>query len=174
MVHEPPFLLCDEVTSGLDPKSESEIVHLLHNLGRDGRTVISVTHSLRHLELHDTVTVLYEGRLVDQGRPGTQAIIFRSIIRSCFFPPTQHALGRRMARALAGAHPGLAEADLSGGRRFRASRFWRRRTRAAQFHPPSFASQFLILLRRRWILFRRNRGSSPSRSRSSLGSPVSS
>jgi hypothetical protein len=34
-----------------------------------GRTVISVTHSMRHLELHDSVAVLYEGRLVFHGAP---------------------------------------------------------------------------------------------------------
>ncbi|MEO0448130.1 MAG: ATP-binding cassette domain-containing protein, partial [Verrucomicrobiota bacterium] len=43
----PDLMLCDEVTSGLDPKSENEVVHLLHRLAKDtNRTVISVTHSL--------------------------------------------------------------------------------------------------------------------------------
>lgn len=50
MASQPILLLCDEVTSGLDTKSEDEIVHLLHRLAHDGpgRTVLSVTHSLRH------------------------------------------------------------------------------------------------------------------------------
>ena len=34
MVSSPSLLLCDEVTSGLDPKSEDEIVHLMHDLSR--------------------------------------------------------------------------------------------------------------------------------------------
>src|SRR4051794_12291046 len=64
MVSNPLLFLCDEVTSGLDPKSENEIVHLLHKISTtEQRTVISVTHSLRHLDLYDSVTVLYEGRL---------------------------------------------------------------------------------------------------------------
>jgi ABC-type multidrug transport system ATPase subunit len=67
----PVLLLCDEVTSGLDARSEDEIVALLGSLAHDGpgRTVLSVTHSLRHLELHDSIAVLYEGRLVYHGAP---------------------------------------------------------------------------------------------------------
>ena len=71
MATQPVLLLCDEVTSGLDTKSEDEIVHLMQRLAHDGpgRTVISVTHSLRHMELHDSIAVLYEGRLVFHGAP---------------------------------------------------------------------------------------------------------
>jgi ABC-type multidrug transport system ATPase subunit len=71
MATQPVLLLCDEVTSGLDTKSEDEIVHLMQRLAHDGpgRTVISITHSLRHLALHDSVAVLYEGRLVFHGAP---------------------------------------------------------------------------------------------------------
>src|SRR5207248_9752458 len=75
MVSSPVLLLCDEVTSGLDPKAEDEIVRLLRKLsqhvGANGspRTVLSVTHSLRHLDLHDSVAVLYEGHLVYHGPP---------------------------------------------------------------------------------------------------------
>lgn len=70
MVSQPSLLLCDEVTSGLDPKSEEEVVHLLHRLSRENhRIVLSVTHSLRHLALYDSVVVLHEGHLVYHG-PG--------------------------------------------------------------------------------------------------------
>jgi len=70
LVSDPKLLLCDEVTSGLDPRSEREIVHLLHDLSRkEGRVVISVTHSLAHLELYDSILVLHEGRVVFHGPP---------------------------------------------------------------------------------------------------------
>jgi ABC transport system ATP-binding/permease protein len=71
MATQPILLLCDEVTSGLDSKSEDEIVHLLNRLAHDGpgRTVLSVTHSLRHMDLHDSIAVLYEGRIVYHGAP---------------------------------------------------------------------------------------------------------
>ena len=70
LVSDPKILLCDEVTSGLDPRSEREIVRLLHDLSRkDGRIVLAVTHSLAHLELYDSILVLHEGRLAFHGPP---------------------------------------------------------------------------------------------------------
>lgn len=70
LVSSPSLLLCDEVTSGLDPQSEDEIVHLLHDLSRsDERIVLNVTHSLQHIELYDSVIVLYQGHLVYHGGP---------------------------------------------------------------------------------------------------------
>ncbi len=68
LVTRPALLLCDEVTSGLDPKSENEIVNLMASLVQDEeRVVLSVTHSLRHLHLYHTVTVLMEGHVVFHG-----------------------------------------------------------------------------------------------------------
>lgn len=66
----PNLLLADEVTSGLDPKSEEEITLLLARLARQpGRLVLLVTHSLRFLEQYDSVTVLTGGRLAYAAHP---------------------------------------------------------------------------------------------------------
>ena len=68
MLSSPHLLLCDEVTSGLDPKAEDEIARLMHGIAHsDNRIVLSVTHSLRHLALYDSVVVLYQGRLAYHG-----------------------------------------------------------------------------------------------------------
>jgi ABC-type multidrug transport system ATPase subunit len=78
LVSSPPILLCDEVTSGLDPRSEDDIVTLLRNVARDGnRLVMSVTHSLKHLDSYDAVVVLYKGVLAYAGRPDHLAHYFR-------------------------------------------------------------------------------------------------
>ena len=70
LVSRPRILLCDEVTSGLDPRSEREIVELLHQLSmRDGRIVISVTHSLAQMELYDSVMAMVRGNLAYHGSP---------------------------------------------------------------------------------------------------------
>ena len=71
LVTDPALLLCDEVTSGLDPKSEREITQLLHDLARQNeqRIVINVTHSLANLSLYDTILVMHEGRVVYHGPP---------------------------------------------------------------------------------------------------------
>ena len=78
LVSSPPILLCDEVTSGLDPQSEDEIVSLLHKVAREGnRLVISVTHSLKHLSSYDALVVLYKGVLAYAGKPDHLPHYFR-------------------------------------------------------------------------------------------------
>lgn len=78
LVSSPPILLCDEVTSGLDPQSEDEIVSLLHKVAKEGnRLVISVTHSLKHIASYDAVIVLYKGVLSYAGKPDHLCHYFR-------------------------------------------------------------------------------------------------
>ena len=70
LVTDPVLLLCDEVTSGLDPRSEQEIVKLMYDMSRNqNRIVINVTHSLAGLDLYDSVLVLHEGKIVYHGPP---------------------------------------------------------------------------------------------------------
>lgn len=77
LVSGPRILLCDEVTSGLDPRSEREIVELLHELSmKDGRIVISVTHSLAQMELYDSIMVLHRGNLTYHGTPNVMCHYF--------------------------------------------------------------------------------------------------
>lgn len=71
LVTDPCLLLCDEVTSGLDPKSEREITDLLRVLsrGHPKRVVMNVTHSLASLDAYDSVMVMYQGVLTYHGPP---------------------------------------------------------------------------------------------------------
>ena len=78
LASEPPLLLCDEVTSGLDARSEREILDLLRRIAREGnRVVIVVTHGLRDLDAFDKVAVLSAGSLAYLGPPETMAHYFR-------------------------------------------------------------------------------------------------
>jgi ABC-type multidrug transport system ATPase subunit len=78
LASEPPLLLCDEVTSGLDARSEREILDLLRRIAREGnRVVIVVTHGLRDLDAFDKVAVLSAGILAYLGPPETMAHYFR-------------------------------------------------------------------------------------------------
>lgn len=78
LVCNPTLLLCDEVTSGLDPKSEREITEVLHSLSRSNpkRVVVNVTHSLGNLDLYDSVLVMSEGRVAYHGPPRAMAHYF--------------------------------------------------------------------------------------------------
>ena len=68
LTSKPDILLCDEVTSGLDPSSEDDIVRLLHGLSRkENRLILSVTHSLEHIDLYDSILVLVQGIVTYHG-----------------------------------------------------------------------------------------------------------
>lgn len=68
LVLNPACLLCDEVTSGLDPRSEGQLLEVMRQQAEaEGQTYVCVIHNLAQLERFDTVTVLYLGRLVFQG-----------------------------------------------------------------------------------------------------------
>jgi ABC transport system ATP-binding/permease protein len=68
LVSSPECLICDEVTSGLDPLSEDQIIELLRSLVEaKGKTFICTIHNLGKLPDFDCITVLYQGRLVFQG-----------------------------------------------------------------------------------------------------------
>lgn len=79
LASEPSLLLCDEVTSGLDARSEREVLELLRSIAQQGnRVVLVVTHGLRELDVFDKVAVLVGGRLAYAGSPKTLAHYFRA------------------------------------------------------------------------------------------------
>jgi ABC-type multidrug transport system ATPase subunit len=68
LVGDPQCLVCDEVTSGLDPRSEDQILAMLQRL-RDERdkTFLCIIHNLAKLHVFDWITVVCEGSVVFQG-----------------------------------------------------------------------------------------------------------
>ena len=67
---DPACMVCDEVTSGLDPHSEDQILALLRELAttRD-KSFVCIIHNLGKLHQFDWVTVVYQGDVVVQGSP---------------------------------------------------------------------------------------------------------
>ncbi|MDI6799872.1 MAG: ATP-binding cassette domain-containing protein [Actinomycetota bacterium] len=63
---EPDILLLDEVTAGLDPSGEAEMIALLKGLNRNyGTTIIFATHSIDPLPLFsDRVFILKNGKIL--------------------------------------------------------------------------------------------------------------
>jgi len=60
------FLVLDEPTAALDPRSESEIYSRFSELVKD-KTAILVTHRLASVSMCDRIIVLKAGRLIEQG-----------------------------------------------------------------------------------------------------------
>lgn len=61
-----PILLLDEATSALDAESEYEVQQGLNELMKD-RTTLVIAHRLSTIERADTICVLADGELKEQG-----------------------------------------------------------------------------------------------------------
>jgi len=65
-LHEPPILLLDEPTVGVDPQSRNLIFETIENMKRQGRTIIYTTHYMEEAQrLCDRVAILDHGRIMD-------------------------------------------------------------------------------------------------------------
>ena len=67
---EPDILVLDEPTAGLDPKGVHEIMSLVEQMHKDGKTIILVTHDMDIVLKHcQKVFVLNKGQLAFEGNP---------------------------------------------------------------------------------------------------------
>lgn len=63
-IHQPPVLILDEPTTGLDPNQLVEIRELIRTLGKD-KTVLFSTHIMQEVEaLCDRVIIINRGKIV--------------------------------------------------------------------------------------------------------------
>ena len=68
LLHEPPLLILDEPTAGLDIISADFILKTIRQYREEGRAVILSTHILTEVELLcDRIGVLYDGHLAAEG-----------------------------------------------------------------------------------------------------------
>lgn len=88
---EPRGLLCDEITSALDPELKFEVLNTLEDLKREGLTLIVVTHEIHFARrAADRVFVLADGRIIEQGAPS-------DVIENPQHPRTQRFLSQVFA-----------------------------------------------------------------------------
>ncbi|MCE9554517.1 MAG: amino acid ABC transporter ATP-binding protein [Planctomycetes bacterium] len=67
---QPVGLLCDEITSALDPELKGEVLGILETLKQQGLTLLVVTHEMGFARrAADRVVVLADGRIVESGPP---------------------------------------------------------------------------------------------------------
>lgn len=70
LITDPEVLLLDEPLSGLDPKSQSQIIDLLVGWRSGGKTVITATHELGLItDIADEAYVLHQGKLLAHAAP---------------------------------------------------------------------------------------------------------
>jgi putative ABC transport system ATP-binding protein len=64
LANDPPILLADEPTGNLDSRSGEEIMAILTQLWRDGRTIVMVTHNDRIASLSERTIRLFDGQVL--------------------------------------------------------------------------------------------------------------
>ena len=66
LLHEPPILLLDEPTVGVDPQSRNLIFDTIEDIKKQGRTIIYTTHYMEEAQrLCKRVAILDHGRILD-------------------------------------------------------------------------------------------------------------
>ncbi|MEY4882829.1 MAG: hypothetical protein RIS34_683 [Pseudomonadota bacterium] len=68
---EPAVLLCDEITSALDPELVGEVLRVVESLADEGMTLLMVTHEMSFArKVSDRVIFMHQGRVHEMGPPG--------------------------------------------------------------------------------------------------------
>ena len=67
---DPEILLCDEVTSALDPELVGEVLSVVESLAEQGMTLIMVTHEMNFArKVSDKVVFMHQGKVHEVGAP---------------------------------------------------------------------------------------------------------
>ena len=64
MLNDPPLILADEPTGNLDPETSEQILGLLQQLNKQGKTVVMATHDYALIGKHKARTLSCEGKKV--------------------------------------------------------------------------------------------------------------
>jgi sodium transport system ATP-binding protein len=69
LIHDPPVLIFDEATSGLDVLVAREVLRTVANLRDAGKCIIFSSHIMREVEkLCDRVAIMYRGQILAEGK----------------------------------------------------------------------------------------------------------
>jgi zinc/manganese transport system ATP-binding protein/zinc transport system ATP-binding protein len=71
LVARPQLLLLDEPTTGVDLRTQHDILHLLHELNREGMTILLATHDLNTIASHVPWVICFQHGVIAQGPPET-------------------------------------------------------------------------------------------------------
>ncbi|MDO9576898.1 MAG: ATP-binding cassette domain-containing protein [Candidatus Cloacimonadales bacterium] len=68
IVHDPPVMIFDEPTAGLDILTAKNIVNFIHNCKENGKCVLFSTHIMREAErIADRIVMIHEGKILAEG-----------------------------------------------------------------------------------------------------------
>ncbi|MBI2248134.1 MAG: ABC transporter ATP-binding protein [Armatimonadetes bacterium] len=125
LIHEPDVLLLDEPTTGVDPISRREFWQILHELNREGKTVIVATPYMDEAERCARLALMHEGRILTVNTPAALRARMPGVVFELFASPRRDALAalRGLAEVLQASLFGeaihLVMADAAAGERVR-------------------------------------------------------
>src|SRR3989441_82990 len=112
LIHDPQLLLLDEPASGLDPRARIEMMAILQELQRLGKTIIISSHILSELQtLCNRVAIIERGKLIYSGP--VQGV--REQMSSGMIYWVKVSSDAAQALELLKARPEVAEADSIDG-----------------------------------------------------------
>jgi energy-coupling factor transport system ATP-binding protein len=113
-----PVLVLDEPTTGQDARGVERVRAVIHAVGREGRTVIAISHDMRFVaETFERVIAMRAGRIVLDGSP---ASVFApeswEALRSTYLePPLAAVVGDRLGLGATPTDAALVEALAARG-----------------------------------------------------------
>jgi len=67
----PKVIIFDEATSMLDPQGRDQVLSIMHELHRQGMTIIVITHHMNEVLCAERILLIHQGRLEFDGDPTT-------------------------------------------------------------------------------------------------------
>ncbi len=126
IIHEPPLLILDEPTSGVDPIARDSFWERLIHLSRErGVTIFISTHFMNEAERCDRISLMHAGKVLAQGRPSelVQARQAENLEAAFIAYLEQEEPRERIAAGTASAF-GQEKASSATHHRFSLRRLW--------------------------------------------------
>ncbi|HEX8229935.1 MAG TPA: ABC transporter transmembrane domain-containing protein, partial [Chloroflexia bacterium] len=109
-IRRAPIVILDEPTTGLDEENERAVMEALDRLGR-GRTTFLVTHKLSQARNAETIVVLEDGRIVEQGTH-PELMSAGGVYRKLYTGESLVGYGKELPAATPAAEPAPASAPV--------------------------------------------------------------
>ena len=70
LIMHPEVLLLDEITAALDPEMVREVLQVVLDLAKEGRTMVIVTHEMEFAKaVADRIIFMDGGKIIEEGKP---------------------------------------------------------------------------------------------------------
>lgn len=112
LLHDPPVIILDEPTAGLDPQSRRMVWDLLERLRSDGHTIIFSTQLLEEADLlAQRLYVIADGRVIAEGPPSELRKAYGELTIKIRVPGPLEDVAKLLAAKMPHLGEGRAETD---------------------------------------------------------------